>query len=301
MQAPRYLRSGDKVAIISTARKISEEEVQAAVDKFQSWGLEVIKGKFLHAQHHQFAGTEEQRAFDLQKTLNDSSIRAIFCARGGYGTIQIIDKIDWSSFRRNPKWIVGYSDITVLHSHINRNCGIETIHATMPINFSGNRIDNNSISSLYSALFKGKNSYEFPSHPFNREGIVQAPIVGGNLSILYSLLGSKSDVSTDNSILFLEDLDEYLYHIDRMMMNLERNSKFKHIKALLIGGMNDMNDNTIPYGQNAEEIIHQIASKYKFPIAFNFPAGHISDNRAIILGRDTVLEISKGSSSFFQL
>lgn len=300
MQAPRYLQQGDKVGIISTARKISEEEVQAAVDKLQSWGLEVVKGKFLHTSDNQFAGTVGQRTYDLQMMLNNSDIRAIFCARGGYGTVQIIDKIDWAAFRRNPKWIVGYSDVTVLHSHINRHCGIETIHATMPINFPKNGKDNSSISSLQSVLFEGKNVYEFFSHIYNNKGVVQAPVVGGNLSILYSLLGSASDLNTDKSILFIEDIDEYIYHIDRMMNNLERNNKFKHIKALIIGGMTDMNDNTIPYGKAAEEIIHEFASRNNFPVCFNFPAGHQKDNRAIILGRSAVLEITERASKFIQ-
>ncbi len=300
MQSPKSLKQGDKVGIISTARKISEEEVQPAVDKLESWGLEVVKGKYLHEFDNQFAGTVKQRTYDLQNMLNDVEIRAIFCARGGYGTVQIIDDIDWSAFRRFPKWIVGYSDVTVLHSHINRHCGVETIHATMPINFPNNGIDNMSITSLQSALFNGKNVYEFFSHIFNNKGIVQAPIVGGNLSILYSLLGSKSDLNTDNSILFIEDIDEYLYHIDRMMNNIERNNKLKHIKALVIGGMTDMNDNTIPFGETAEEIIHRFAQKYKFPVCFNFPAGHQADNRAIIMGRSAVLEITEKATRFIQ-
>ncbi len=300
MQTPKYLQQGDKVAIISTARKISEEEVQPAVDKLESWGLEVVKGDYLHASFNQFAGTVKQRTIDLQKMLNDRDIRAIFCARGGYGTVQIIDNIDWSAFRRFPKWIIGYSDVTVLHSHINRCCGVETIHATMPINFPANGIDNISISSLQSVLFNGKNVYEFFSHIFNRQGVIQAPIVGGNLSILYSLLGSASDIKTDKSIFFIEDLDEYLYHIDRMMMNLDRNNKLKYIKALVIGGMSEMNDNAIPYGETAEEIIHRIASKYNYPVCFNFPAGHLKDNRAIILGRSAVLEITEKASKFIQ-
>lgn len=300
MQAPRYLQAGDKVGIISTARKISEAEVQPAVEKLQSWGLEVVKGKFLHEADNQFAGTIDQRTYDLQKMLNDRDIRAILCARGGYGTVQIIDKIDWAAFRRFPKWVVGYSDVTVLHSHIHRNYGVETIHATMPINFPKNGKNNMAISSLESLLFNGKNVYEFFSHIFNKKGVVQAPVVGGNLSILYSLIGSNSDLNTDNSILFIEDIDEYLYHIDRMMNNLERNNKLKYIKALIVGGMTDMNDNSIPYGKTAEEIIHNFASKYNFPVCFNFPAGHINDNRAIILGRSSVLEINEMASKFIQ-
>ncbi len=300
MQKPNCLKVGDKVGIISTARKISEEEVQPAINKLQEWGLEVIKGENLHSEHHQFAGSIAQRANDLQKMLNNKEIKAIFCARGGYGTVQIIDDINWNAFRRNPKWIVGYSDITVLHSHLQKQLGIESIHATMPINFPNDGIDNNAVLSLKSALFQGKNTYKFASHQFNKPGVIEGKIGGGNLSILYSLLGSESDISTNTDILFIEDLDEYIYHIDRMMMNMKRNGKFTHLKALIIGGMSDMNDNDIPFGKTAEQIIYDITKEYNFPVCFNFPAGHIADNRAIIMGRDAIIEIGKDESKFIQ-
>ncbi len=300
MIAPKLLKKGDKVGIISTARKIRAEEVQPAIDQFMEWGLKVVKGKNLHSEYNQFAGTEQERALDLQEMLNDSEIKAIFCARGGYGTVQIIDEIDWSFFKRKPKWIVGYSDITVLHSHIQRVCNIESIHAVMPVNFNTTEITNEAVSSLKNALFKGKNKYIIPSHPFNRPGIIQAPVSGGNLSILYSLLGSRSEVKSRNSILFIEDLDEYLYHIDRMMMNLERNDKLRNIKGIMIGGMCQMNDNSIPFGKSAIDIISEKLSRYKYPVCFNFPAGHIADNRAIIMGRNSILEVENDQTIFTQ-
>jgi len=300
MQKPRYLKEGDKVGIISTARKISEEEVQPAINKLQEWGLEVVKGQNLHAEYNQFAGTVSQRVNDLQGMLNNKEIKAIFCARGGIGTVQIIDEINWSAFRRSPKWIVGYSDVTVLHSHLQRQIGVESIHATMPINFPNDGEDNSAILSLKSALFQGKNNYHFGGHPFNRIGIINGKIGGGNLSILYSLLGSASDISANTDILFIEDLDEYIYHIDRMMMNMKRNGKLTNIKALIIGGMSNMNDNAIPYGKSAEEIIFDISKDYNFPICFNFPTGHIPDNRAIIMGRNSIIEIGEKESKFIQ-
>ena len=301
MLTPKYLKKGDKVGIISTARKISAEEVQPAINQFQQWGLEVVKGDNLHSECHQFAGSVTKRTLDLQYMLNDPDIKAIFCARGGYGTVQIIDQIDWAGFRRNPKWVVGYSDITVLHSHIQRVCNTESIHAVMPINFVGNSMSSAALSSLYSALFTGKISYTIPGHKFNRPGLIQAPVGGGNLSILYSLLGSKSEVKSRNGILFIEDLDEYLYHIDRMMMNLERNEKLRNIKGIIIGGMSDMNDNDIPFGKTAEEIIHEKIQRYKYPVCFNFPAGHIDDNRAIIMGRNSLLEVGEKETTFSQM
>jgi muramoyltetrapeptide carboxypeptidase len=183
---------------------------------------------------------------------------------------------------------------------LQRQIGVESIHATMPINFPINGEDNNATISLKSALFSGKNNYHFQSHSLNRPGIANGEMGGGNLSILYSLLGSPSELTANTDIMFIEDLDEYIYHIDRMMMNMKRNGKFKHLKALIIGGMNDMNDNTIPYGQSAEEIISEKMKEYSFPICFNFPAGHIADNRAIIMGREAIIEVGENESRFIQ-
>ncbi|MCK5857421.1 MAG: LD-carboxypeptidase [Bacteroidales bacterium] len=292
MHKPELLKLTNKVGIISTARKISKQEIQPAIDRLQRWGLEPILGKHLFAEHHQFAGTTDQRVADLQEMLDNPEIKAVFCARGGYGTVQLIDKIDFSGFRQHPKWVIGYSDVTVLHSHINRYCEVETLHATMPINFPKTARDDNALESLYNALFYGDNEYRIKHHPFNKKGVAQGQLVGGNLSILNSLLGSPSDVNTIGKILFIEDLDEYLYHIDRMMMNMKRNGKFDHIRALLVGGMSDMNDNEIPFGKTAEEIIIDVLGDVTFPILFNVPAGHIDDNRTLNIGGNTMVEVN---------
>ncbi|MEK6615045.1 MAG: LD-carboxypeptidase, partial [Bacteroidota bacterium] len=217
MISPPVLKKGDKIGIVAPARKISQEEIRFAMDTFHEWELEVVLGKKIFGTTNQYSGSDEQRAKDFQKMLDDDSIRAIISARGGYGTLRIIDQLDFSSFRKNPKWIIGYSDITVLHSHIHRNFGIETIHATMPINFHK---DEKSVETLRKTLFGEKLSYEILQHELNRRGESIGKLVGGNLSLLYALIGSKSDISTDGKILFIEDLDEYLYHIDRMMINL---------------------------------------------------------------------------------
>lgn len=297
MHKPELLRLTNKVGVISTARKISRKEVQPAIDKLMAWGLEPILGKHLFSEHNQFAGTVEERTSDLQQMMDDPEIKAILCARGGYGTIQIIDKIDFTQFNKQPKWVIGYSDVTVLHSHINRHCGVQTIHAMMPINFPERGQDSLAIESLYNALFYGDNEYRVKAHSLNRNGEAQGEIVGGNLSILYSLLGSESDVDTVGKILFIEDLDEYLYHIDRMLMNMKRNGKFDHIRALLVGGMSDMNDNAIPYGKSAQEIIIDVLKDTSFPILFNVPAGHIEDNRALIMGAKARVNIRPGYES----
>ena len=295
MEKPQALKIGDKISIISTARKISLEEVQPAINLLTEWGLEVVLGENLFAEDHQFAGTKVQRLADLQKALNNDEIKAVFCARGGYGTVQLIDEIDFSHFKKQPKWIVGYSDVTVLHNHINQHFGVATLHATMPINFKTNTTE--ALQSLKDALFGNTLNYQCASHAYNRLGEAKGELVGGNLSILYSLTGTASQINTEGKILFLEDLDEYLYHIDRMMQNLKRAGMLHGLKGLLIGGMTDMNDNTIPYGHSAIDIIKNIVSEYDFPVAFGFPAGHLADNRALIMGEEVVLKVEEGGTT----
>ena len=297
MIIPDKINIGDKIGIISTARKISLEELNPAIEILESWGLKVVLGKFLFEVDNQFSGTIEQRIIDFKNMIVDDTIKAILFARGGYGTIQIIDKIDFSELLKRPKWIIGYSDITVLHSHLNQ-LGLSTLHATMPINFPKNTLK--SLESFKNTLFTTENFIESQSHKLNRLGKVKAEIVGGNLSILYSLLGSNSDVNTDQKILFLEDLDEYLYHIDRMMINMKRNNKFNNLKGLIIGGMSDMNDNEIPFGKTAEEIVLEHVKEYNFPICFVFPSGHLHDNRSIMLGLSSVLEITENRVTLSQ-
>ena len=204
---PAFLKPGDKVAIAATARKVSYDEMQSAIDIFSSWGLNVVINDELFLYENQFAGSDEIRTKAFQQFLDDKSIKAIFCARGGYGTVRIIDQLNFSSFALNPKWIVGYSDITVLHSHIHKHFNIETLHATMPINMQPEKADEESISSMEKMLFGENISYQISAHPFNKIGEAKAQFIGGNLSVLYSLLGSNSDIHTTGKILFLEDLD----------------------------------------------------------------------------------------------
>lgn len=289
MTRPPNLKKGDKIGIAAPARKISKEELQYALDLFTGWGLEIVFGKNLFNEDHQFSGTDEQRSSDLQSMLDDSSIKAIISARGGYGTIRIIDKLDFTEFRKHPKWMIGYSDMTVLHSHIH-NFGIETLHATMPINFSKNK---EATETLRKVLFGEKLFSEFGSHPLNRKGSAEGELVGGNLSLLYALTGSISDVDTKGKILFIEDLDEYLYHIDRMMINLKRSGRLENLKGLIVGGMTDMKDNTIPFGKTAEEIILDAVQEYEYPVCFNFPAGHIDRNLGLVFGRKVKLEVKE--------
>ena len=289
MRSPKLLVPGDTVAIVSTARKVSSKELEAASSLLENWGLKTVLGKTIEAEDNQFAGNDNLRASDFQEMLDNPEIKAIWCARGGYGTVRIIDQLDFTKFKNTPKWVIGYSDITVLHSHIH-NMGIETLHAQMPVDIESKT--EASRSSIKKALFGEEYTITIPSEKNDRVGTVSGQLVGGNLSILYSLCGSPSALNTNGKILFIEDLDEYLYHIDRMTQNLKRNGMFVHLKGLIVGGMSQMNDNAIPFGKTATEIILDVCKDYDFPIAFNFPAGHLDDNRALILGREVILEVN---------
>ncbi|GIK70827.1 MAG: peptidase S66 [Bacteroidota bacterium] len=290
---PPYLRPGDKVGVVAPARKVIASEMEYAIQTLVNWNLVPVLGSNIYKQFHQFSSTQQERISDFQQMLNDPSIKAIIAARGGYGTLQIIDELDFSLFQKNPKWIVGYSDITVLHSHIHAQYNIATMHATMLINFTK---DEESTQSLKRALFGESLKYEVEKNKLNKKGQASGALVGGNLSILYALNGSVSDIHTDGKILFIEDLDEYLYHIDRMMMNLERSGKLKKLAGLIVGGMNDMKDNAVPFGKTAEEIISEKIKKYNYPVCFNFPAGHDRKNLALLLGKEVKLEVTESVS-----
>jgi muramoyltetrapeptide carboxypeptidase len=292
MITPAYLKKGDKIAIVSPSRSITFEEIHPAIRFFQRHDLEVVLGSYVFSRQHQYAGSDEQRCRDFQHMLDDEKIRAIVCSRGGYGLVRIIDKLDFSTFRKQPKWIVGFSDVTVLHAHIYRQFGIETLHAAMPVNIKGENQDE-TLQTMVNALFGKRITYSFPTSGLSREGKAEGVLVGGNLSILYSLMGSVSEPDTSGKILFLEDVDEYLYHIDRMMMNLKRAGKLENLKGLIVGGMTKMNDNAIPFGKTANEIISEAVQAYKFPVCFDFPAGHLDTNLALILGRKVSFMVDK--------
>ena len=289
MLAPHYLKQNDKILILSTARKVSREELHHAIELFKSWGLQVELGKSIGAAEHQFAGDDDLRKSDFQQGIDRPDIAAIFFARGGYGTVRILDGLNWSAFMKNPKWLCGYSDITVLHAYVNTYLGIQTLHCAMPFAFATNTSD--TTESIRSVLFGKQVKYNFPAHALNKAGRVKARLVGGNLSVLYSLAGSSTQLQTDNCVLFLEDIDEYLYHIDRMMQNLKRSGKLKKIEGLVLGKFTDMKDNATPYGQSAYEIIHS----YLAPdciACFDFPSGHDNHNLSLIFGSTIELDVT---------
>lgn len=276
------------ISIIAPARKVSFDEMSFAFDYIRSRGHNPIYDERLFASCHQFAGDDDARAALFQEYLDRDDIDVILCARGGYGTVRVIDKLNFEKFLQKPKWIAGYSDVTVLHAKL-QSLGCESLHSTMPINFADNTAA--SLDSLFDAIEDKRISYEISSSDINISGKAEAQLVGGNISVLYSLLGSDIFPDTDGKILFIEDLDEYLYHIDRMMMALQRAGKLDKIKGLIVGGLTKMHDNNIPFGMSAEEIILEKVRDRNIPVCFNFPAGHIDDNRTLILGKTTLLEV----------
>jgi muramoyltetrapeptide carboxypeptidase len=290
---PPILHHGDTVAITATARKVSEKEMQPAIDILTSWGLQVVTAPDLYASYHQFAGNDTLRAKNLNLLLADKNIKAIFCARGGYGTVRIIDLIDLNLLYQNPKFLIGFSDVTVLHSQIFNGKQLATLHAPMPINMQPHLINHQSINALKQVLFTGKNNIFVPHTDENLNvKSTGGLLTGGNLSVLYSLLGSNSDIDTTDCVLFLEDLDEYLYHIDRMMMALKRAGKLSKIKALLVGGFSDLRDNTVPFGFSVQEIITQIVQEYYYPVIFNVPSGHLPLNMPLLLNHNIQINVT---------
>ncbi|MEZ4874979.1 MAG: LD-carboxypeptidase [Flavobacteriaceae bacterium] len=298
MQLPPPLQKGDTVALVSTARKISQAEIQPALELLSVWGLKFVLGNTIGAESHQFAGDDSLRAEDFQTMLDAPNIKAIWCARGGYGTVRMIDLLDFSHFLKQPKWIIGYSDVTVLHNHVHQ-LGVASLHAQMCLEIENKTEETR--ESLRKVLFGESYRIEYTSsHPLQRNGNASGRLVGGNLSMLYSLCGSPSSLETNKKILFLEDLDEHLYHVDRMMQNLKRNGMLKDLAGLMVGGMNDMKDHTKafgfatdrPFGKTAEEIIFDAVKEYDYPVCFGFPVGHTKDNRALIMGREITLQIS---------
>lgn len=289
VKIPPYLKKGDTVGILATARKVDMAPLEPAIKLLKSWGLNVVIGKTVGLDNNQLAGQDWQRAQDFQNMLDNPSIKAIWTAKGGYGTVRMIDRLDFTKFKQHPKWLVGFSDFTVMHNHVN-NFDIATLHSIACINVGGATPE--AIEGLRKGLFGGKIEYAIEPHSFNKSGKAHGELIGGNLSVLYSIMGSASEADYKGKIIFIEDLDEYLYHIDRMMMNLKRNGYFKEVKGIIIGGMTKMRDNDIPWGHNALEIIQDITKEYNIPICFNFPAGHIKDNRALVFGKQITLDVS---------
>jgi len=289
---PPHLKKGDTILILAPAGKINGyDAIKEGVKLANKWGLVVTYGNHLYSKHNTFAGTDAQRLEDLQKGLDNPNIKMIWSARGGYGLVRIVDDLNFSKFKQYPKWVVGYSDVTVLHNKIH-NLGYQTIHGQMPLTLDlENPIQSESIENLHQALFEKKLKYKLDSSDKNRLGKSEGQLVGGNLSILYSMLGSETSLNTDGKILFIEDVGEALYHIDRMMISLKRAGYFKNCKGLIVGDFRLKKNESNKFGLTLEEIILEAVEGMDFPVIFNFPAGHIDDNRALILGSSVELNV----------
>ena len=289
---PAFLQNGDKIAIAAPARKVTLSELTPFIEFCRSHALEVVYSENLFATQHQFAGSDEQRAADYQYWLDSSEVKAIISAKGGYGTARIIDALDFTKFKLAPKWLIGFSDFTVIHSHVNSKFNIATLHASMPAYLkadSGEDIQK-SFHSMISVLKGEPFKYLIKPHSLSKPGNCKGVLVGGNLSVIYSIMGSASELNTDNCILFMEDLDEYLYHMDRMMVCLKRAGKLKNLRGILVGHMNSMHDNPIPFGQNVEEIIREHTNDLGIPVYFGIDAGHLNPNFPLIFGTEVEIE-----------
>lgn len=296
---PEYLKPGDEVGIISPSFCIDEKKLAYAVTYLKKWGLKVRVGKNAVKCNGPFAGSDEDRLSDLQEMTNDPAIKAVICSRGGYGISKIITKVDFSALIQNPKWYVGFSDITVLHLWLSEVCGIMSVHGDMPLNFNNHEKTRRTFRSLKQVLFGDFQSYEWKGI-FLKAVDAAGEITGGNLSLIYSLIGTPAEPATKGKILFIEEVGEQFYHIDRMMTSLKIAGKLDGLAALIIGGMNKMQEGTIPWGKSIEETISGIVSEYEYPLFFNFPAGHLADNRAFYIGKEAkiIVKSKKAVLSF---
>ncbi len=292
MIRPPLLRKGDTVGIAAPSSYLLKAELEPALELIRSWGLKTITGKHVFRKYNSFAGTDDQRAGDFQSMLDDPGIHAILCARGGYGAVRIIRKLNFFKFLQNPKWIAGCSDITVFHGFL-QNLGVESLHSEMPRFVPPAEPDLVSMDSLRAALFGETRRYVLPPHPENTTGKSKGILVGGNLSVLYSLAGSDMEPDLRGRILFIEDIGEYLYHIDRMMMNLAIRDRLKDLKGMIVGTMNNMMASGSGYNKPAYKVIRDAVSPYDFPVMFGFPAGHSHPNLALVLGREVEIAVSR--------
>ncbi|MEO5783825.1 MAG: LD-carboxypeptidase [Ginsengibacter sp.] len=298
MTIPPYLQKGDIVGLVCPAGFMPLEKAQVAIDTLEQWGFKVRVGNTVGGESkNYFSGTDTERLKDLQQMMDDKKIKAIMCARGGYGMGRIIDELNFKKLKKNPKWIIGFSDITVLHSHLFTKYKMASLHAPMAAAFNDDHPDsyqdkNEFVESLHKALTGEEGSYKCATHPFNKNGKVTGRLIGGNLSLLAHLIGTSSDINTKNTILFIEDIGEYIYNIDRMLFQLKRSGKLEKLAGLIIGKFSDMKDTERPLGQTTEEVIRDVIKEYDYPVCFNFPVSHEKENYALKIGLEYELTVA---------
>ncbi len=302
IKIPPYLKKDDTIGITCPAGFMAAVKAQTCIETLQQWGLQVMVGKTLGSDSvNYFSGTDEERLNELQAMLDDKNINAILCGRGGYGMGRIIDQLDFRQFKKNPKWIIGFSDITVLHAHIYSNCKIATVHAPMAAAFNDGGNTNEYILSLKKALFGKKASYKIGAHPFNQQGEAEGELVGGNLTLLANLVGTKSDVNYNKKILFIEDVGEFIYGVDRLLYQLKRSGKLDNLAGLIIGGFTDSKDTDRPFGKTVYEVINDLVKDYDYPICFDFPVSHDKENYALKVGGEYLLKVKAKGLSLSEL
>jgi len=290
---PPYLKKGDTIGIVCPAGFMPAEKLQTCMQVLMGWGYKVKAGNTVGSQYNYFSGTDQQRLEDLQQVLYAENVNAVLCGRGGYGVGRIIDKLNFKKFRKNPKWIIGYSDITVLHSHIYSRYKIASLHSPMAAAFNDDEYKNQYVQSLRIALGGKKQKYVCDVHAYNNPGTATGKLVGGNLSILSHLIGTASDINTEGKILFIEDIGEYIYNIDRMLYQLKRSGKLNKLAGLIVGSFTEVKDTVIPYGKDVYEVIFEAVKEYKYPVCFQFPVGHTRENYALKVGVDYTLHVGK--------
>ena len=294
IKTPPYLVPGDTIGLVCPAGFMPMEKITTCISTLESWGYRVKLGKTLGGDSpNYFSGTDSERLADLQSMLDDDEVKAVLCARGGYGTGRIIDQVDFKKFKQNPKWIIGYSDITVLHCHLYSNYYISSLHAPMAGAFNDGGAENEFVQSLKTTLEGKKQKYNCPVHAFNRKGEAIGELVGGNLSLLAHLNGTDSDIKTKGRILFIEDVGEYTYNVDRMLYQLKRSGKLSKLAGLIVGGFTDMKDTERPFGQTVEEVIRDVVKEYDYPVCFGFPVSHSDNNYALKVGVGYKLKVTK--------